>query len=335
MKSVLTALVVVLAAAAGAESAKDEAGGKPPATPQLLLELSDGSRIVGAPASDHVKLQSDTIKVDLKLDLIRTIEFDQEKQQAQVKLSNGDRLSGQLSPANLDLNTSFGKITVPLALVRRMDIRNGAGVALDGLILHYAFERLVDGEVPDETGHNPPAKLHGGKITPAGKKGSGLLLGAEGGYAAFPDKNMPTGDSPRTLALWIKTAPCAHPQTPVAYGQPTKISQIALLIYENDSVVTLAEYGNRYPAGKGHTTVTDGNWHHVVLVYDGKRTLSGYVDGEQDSTAVRSFTTTLSGTAYLSQPGSDYSFAGTLDEFMVFNKALTAGEVKDLYIMQK
>ncbi|MCX6996555.1 MAG: LamG domain-containing protein [Kiritimatiellaeota bacterium] len=334
MKCTIINFLLVLAAA-GAESVPGGARSKPASAPQMILELTDGSRLVGAPALDHVELQSDTIKVDLKLDLVQAIEFDQEHQQAQVKLSNGDRLSGQLSPANVELKTAFGKVTVPLTLVRRIALRNGAGVVLDGLIMHYAFERLVDGEVPDETGNNPPAKLHGCKIAPAGQKGSGLLFGEEGGYAAFPDKNMPVGNAPRTMAIWIKTAQGAHPQTPFVYGQSTRDGELALLIYENDSAVTLAEHGNRYPEGRGHAAVTDGKWHHVVVVYDGKQALLGYVDGEQDSAAARTFTTALSGTAYLSQPGTDYCFTGALDEFMVFSKALTAEEVKSLYLMQK
>ena len=227
MKRTMIGVLLALAAMAGAESVPGGEQSRPAAAPRLILDLSDGSRIVGAPALDHVTLQSDTLKVDLKLDLVQTIEFDQEHQQAQVKLSNGDRLSGQLSPANLEVSTAFGKVSIPLTLMRRMAIRSGAGVALDSLILHYAFERLVDGEVPDLTGNNPPAKLHGCKITPNGKKGSGLLFGEESGYAAFSDKNMPVGNAPRTMAIWIKTAQGAHPQTPFVYGQSTRDSELS------------------------------------------------------------------------------------------------------------
>jgi len=67
------------------------------------------------------------------------------------------------------------------------------------------------------------------------------------------------------------------------------------------------------------------------LVYDGDSTVTLYVDGRVDATARRRYSTTPRGTAYIGYSNPGHHFEGTIDDFMIFNKALTSKEVKALY----
>ena len=83
----------------------------------------------------------------------------------------------------------------------------------------------------------------------------------------------------------------------------------------------------------GQRFVADGNWHHLVATYDdttGERLL--YVDGElgaKDMARGR-----FRENAYPIQIGkrADMApcFVGTIDEVMLFNRALSAEEVRQL-----
>jgi hypothetical protein len=70
-------------------------------------------------------------------------------------------------------------------------------------------------------------------------------------------------------------------------------------------------------------------------VHDGDQTVTVYVDGETDLTATRRYTTVDRGVSYISYPDPSQRVEGMLDEFMIFDKALSAAEVKALYARQK
>jgi hypothetical protein len=77
--------------------------------------------------------------------------------------------------------------------------------------------------------------------------------------------------------------------------------------------------------------VTDGKWHHVASTYDGA-TIRLYVDGQLESSFARSGTIPA-GTSPLAigaRPGVNY-YAGLMDEFTIYNRALTPFEIKATY----
>src|SRR5262245_18481103 len=80
----------------------------------LVIELRDGSRIVGSPFIASIPLHTSFAKVDLPLKLVDTIEFPDDGERVKVNCSNGDLLQGVLNLSNLTLTTSFGKMAVPL-----------------------------------------------------------------------------------------------------------------------------------------------------------------------------------------------------------------------------
>ncbi len=92
-------------------------------------------------------------------------------------------------------------------------------------------------------------------------------------------------------------------------------------------------------------TLTDGTWHHVATTYDGSQQCS-YIDGRlQGKVAtwvgqVPGNTSDLTLGINLINPNPDYdepgeSFDGLMDEPMIFNRALSADEVKFLYKSQR
>jgi hypothetical protein len=80
-------------------------------------------------------------------------------------------------------------------------------------------------------------------------------------------------------------------------------------------------------------------WHHVVLVYDhATRTLNGYLDGVKAATEVKGTRSApppsalfyAFGAADDANMGSGAYFTGLIDEVRIYNRPLTAIEVKAL-----
>ena len=82
------------------------------------------------------------------------------------------------------------------------------------------------------------------------------------------------------------------------------------------------------------TTIFDGQWHHLVGVYDG--TIQAlYVDGQLQAFEVKTgLVNTWDGYTFLigSETNKLATFPGLIDDVCVYDDALDANEVLDLYL---
>ena len=90
--------------------------------------------------------------------------------------------------------------------------------------------------------------------------------------------------------------------------------------------------GNEYGVTSG-TPLTDG-WHHLACVFDAD-TLTLYVDGWSAGTttttiAPKDLGVTTNNWLGDSQWDGDSLYDGLLDEFRIYNRALSAGEIRYL-----
>ena len=167
-----------------------------------------------------------------------------------------------------------------------------------------------------------------------------------------------TSSSNFTIAGWFKTSQSTGIQTIVGnWSQYRYIPHPGVnldfyygwqVIVENKKVV--ARFGGSSPNTTsditGTSDVNDGNWHHFAVVhpsYQGQYTPNSvlYVDGQSEGTPGAQYFS-YSNTKFRIGDGSYVSsgspvlkggpFCGTIDDVMIFNRALTANEVYQLYI---
>jgi len=92
---------------------------------------------------------------------------------------------------------------------------------------------------------------------------------------------------------------------------------------------------------RGSTDITDGAWHHVAFTYIGN-TLNLYVDGSLetptktiDQSMTKLFSTTVprvaQGTLFGGSGTPSQFWLGGIDEFSMWNKALSAADITDIY----
>ena len=91
--------------------------------------------------------------------------------------------------------------------------------------------------------------------------------------------------------------------------------------------------------------VADGRWHHVVATFDGAEQRL-YMDGQQAGNPTRwkgdptrnAHDLTIGLARSTPEEGADFgkaSFDGSMDDLMVFSRALSAKEVRALFDSQK
>jgi 6-phosphogluconolactonase (cycloisomerase 2 family) len=107
------------------------------------------------------------------------------------------------------------------------------------------------------------------------------------------------------------------------------------LLIEDQKPSLVLWYNNTGNGCSGNTSINDGNWHHVVAVYNGTQSKL-YIDGNLDKTCDSGTLVSRDGSSALTIGSGDlnasaYNFKGTIDEVAIWNDVLTAAEITALY----
>ena len=127
-----------------------------------------------------------------------------------------------------------------------------------------------------------------------------------------------------TVSAWIKTA--TNLQRPVfsnrGSGLYFGVSGGKFFIYDNTALPS--------PGMSSITLVNDNNWHQIVWTSNGA-TSSMYIDGGLNLIQSQIRNSSV-GTAYIAydSPNNEY-FPGSIDDVRVYNRALSANEISQLY----
>jgi hypothetical protein len=144
--------------------------------------------------------------------------------------------------------------------------------------------------------------------------------------------NMPVGDAPRSVSLWLKTPLDLSLGTEAGifqYGTASNGHMFGLVV-SNHAPGKLYFYGHAADLN-GTTTMLPNNWYHAVVTYDGA-TVTLYLNGKLEASAAISLNTILDGNGLTigHQIGKASTWLGEIDEVKVFNRALSAMEVSEL-----
>jgi hypothetical protein len=175
-----------------------------------------------------------------------------------------------------------------------------------------------------------------------GKFGEGAHFGGSG-YILVGNNLGITGGT-ITLSGWIKigTAPASGTYYTL-YAQSSATEKIEYTAYYTDTSGTYqmifcrVRRGTFADCSTVNYTLTPGTWYHVALTYDGA-TVTGYVDGVAIGTVSSTGTGSVTPSDVFAIGMDDSSGIpvdlmgnGSMDDVAIFSRALSAGEIADLY----
>lgn len=304
---------------------------------RLTVEMRDGSRVVGTILGEDFRFRSALLgELTLAVKDIRSVEC-VSSNSAKLTTANGDNLSVWFVDSSFTLKTSFGKVGLAVDSLRKFTLANSGtgGAHRPGLVALWSGE----GNGKDSAGSND-AKLT--DVTFAdGKVGTAFSL--ENGTIKIPGNNsLNVGlGGGFTLCAWIK---------------PTDISK-------NNPIFEWVQDGLQggtqfyiYPPHGGPGSLyaamsdTDGSPHyfssprviipnafqHVAFTYDrasgmGRIFCSGTIVAQQH---LGNFTAQTAYNLYLGKRplinGETYQFTGLLDQAAIYNRALSAIEIREI-----
>jgi uncharacterized protein (TIGR02145 family) len=201
----------------------------------------------------------------------------------------------------------------------------------DSLVAYYPF----NGNANDESGNGNDGTVYGATSTidRFGNQNNAYLFDGENDYIEIQhSESFNTINKEISISVWAKfetDGPYYYPYHIIekypnwAIGQRKRDITWGF-VTEEDSI---KDYGM-------WTTINDyEKWIHIVTKYNGS-SFSTYVNGNLlNSDTASGLIGTNNSNVYISRYilGGDYYFDGTLDDFRIYNRALTEAEINSLY----
>jgi hypothetical protein len=344
MKTFLLRALSLLVLISVLRSTSRAADTNPP--PRLTVELRDGSRVVGESLEKNFKFHSALLgEIKLDVNAIRSVEC-VSSNTMKLSTTNGDTLTVSFVDSEFAVKTSFGKVELPVKSVRMLSVSLGAvgtTLRLPGLVALWSGEGSGNDSV---NGHN--AIVSRGLTYTQAKIGLGFdftSLADTVSVPAFPALDVGAGQG-FTLTCWIAPASAEVKEPLMEWrGNGRGINQGVHLWISDDfggiggpgcvyANIVDAEGGVHFFASAPRI-VQPGVFQQVALTYDkasgqGKIYYNGSLVTSED---LGSFTPKTDTSLLLGQRADvgDIHYLGILDEVSVFNRALSADEIRADY----
>jgi hypothetical protein len=218
----------------------------------------------------------------------------------------------------------------------------------DGLVLHLEFE----GNAQDSSSSANHGTENDVEYV-AGKNGQAISFNGEGAFIKIPDTDSLDTDHVMTIATWINPNSVTDPdRTNAIFASKWHTADSSSGIYEGDwmlewygktddsvtfGVANYPEFGSE----NGLLSVTGGivpknSWHHLVAIFD-----NGQIKTYLNGVLIHEETSVIKYTAKNKYPNDDiflgqtwsgsYAYKGLLDDFRLYNRALSESEIQQLH----
>ena len=237
-----------------------------------------------------------------------------------------------------------GSIQVTRDLSNRVLSTGKFGDLSNGLIFWLSGEQLTGTKIQDKSGFGVRAMVYGAVQSTGRLPGSKSMYFDNMSYITMtPSSCYSLKQSQLSVAFWVKFANATVSAVLSDYifllASVNTANEYFDILRPNSSSANAGELRATFLDGGDATTaqkITDTNWHHFVVTYNGGTstgTRRTYLDGNLLSTGTGKTSLTFSSLPYVCQIGSNGAegLEGYLEDFRIYNRALSYDEVKYLY----
>ncbi|MBN2593017.1 MAG: LamG domain-containing protein [Sedimentisphaerales bacterium] len=216
--------------------------------------------------------------------------------------------------------------------------RPASVTAQNMLLARWKLDEAGGNDVSDSSGNACGGKLIGNpQWRPAGGKvGGALEFDGDGDFVRIDDESAFDIAGPITIAAWFKVNTFDKRwQSLVTKGDTSwrlqRYAEDNTLAFHCTGITSVT--GQRPEGIEGRKNVNDGQWHHVVGVYDGSEILL-YIDGVLDNSSKASGEISMNDSAVIiggNSEQADREWNGLIDEVCVIAGSIDSNAVKALY----
>jgi hypothetical protein len=229
--------------------------------------------------------------------------------------------------------TGVFTLTVITTVCFELNMANAQAVT-SGLVSYWSFDNIVGQTVQDDWGKNDGTIIGAPQIV-AGKVGEGLEFdGAED----YVDYGVFESSEQGTIEAYINPAAFGTILTIMASGSKTSNTcYLHFRVFRNAKIEVAQCNNDSWDWLTGSATLAENTWYHVALVSNGTA-YKIYVDGQEEAMALTGgansgdwFGDTETDNITIGvfkRAELDDFFTGIIDEVRVYNRALSANEVR-------
>ncbi|HVQ91760.1 MAG TPA: LamG-like jellyroll fold domain-containing protein [Mycobacteriales bacterium] len=199
-----------------------------------------------------------------------------------------------------------------------------------GLVAAYPFNQGSGGSAADASGHQHAGTLTGGVTwTESGRYGGALSFDGTSGMVTVPDTTDLRLATGFTIEAWVRPTGVTGRRTVVFKDRAGGLAYALYAGSNNSRPQGYAYLGGAERAVTGPTALPLNTWTHLAVSYDGSL-LRIYQNGTQVSThAASGPVPSLPGALEIgANTRWNERFAGRLDEIRIYNRALSAAEIR-------
>jgi|UPI00047FBC1B hypothetical protein len=205
-------------------------------------------------------------------------------------------------------------------------------VPTTGLVAYWPFS----GNANDASGNGNNGTVNGATLTTDrnGAANNAYSFNGTSDFISLVSYNFFSGNSSRSISFWIQTNQTQN-GIPFSIGNASFNSCFNVRFGAGaPGIVGVMGFSNDfYPTSGSSSSIINNIWHNVVITFNGT-TLKIFVDGVLDNSVNKSYNT--SGTDnYIgksNQSGGESWVSGKIDDIGIWNRALTAQEITNLYV---
>ena len=206
----------------------------------------------------------------------------------------------------------------------------------------WLFDEGGGNTAKDSSGNGNDGEIMNAPKSVDGKFGTALEFDGKDDYVLIPSSStLDPKEGDMTYTAWVKTTGAAdlyvyHNPSTGSEKSEWRVNNGKIRLYVRDS-------GGANTWRDSASTLNDGKWHLIATIWKGTEsppTIDYYLDGVLDNAAAYGNQGIVKGTN-LQFPGDDDAigirldgmqrhFNGSIDEFAIFNVALTEGDIKNI-----
>ncbi|MFW0837853.1 MAG: DUF2341 domain-containing protein [Candidatus Komeilibacteria bacterium] len=201
-----------------------------------------------------------------------------------------------------------------------------------GPVGYWNFNEGFGTTAYDSTGYGNDGTISGATWVQNGKSGRALSFNGSSDYIITNNDIGISGTDERTVSLWVKTTSANVTTNSIIFGMGTAAAN-NLFAMRTDSTTDTWRFTDASVARETNVSTT-GQWQHIVTILDSSQQLSVYIDGiitDVNNIDLSSQDTTNAPFYIGSSVNNTLYFDGLIDEVRIYDRALSANEVKQLY----
>lgn len=194
------------------------------------------------------------------------------------------------------------------------------------LVSYWQFDEGDGNTVYDFAGNNN-GTVYGASWV-EGQVDYALEFNGTSDYVSTTTTDLPSGNAPRTLSIWVKWDSNDSTDVIYGYGSGSAGNMFGLFVHSNSSL-----YFWGYNSGDHDTGVNIevGEWMHLALTYDGTYVRT-YKNGLLVDTREKTLNTIVDSSVIgRNNYTGGYFFDGSVDEVSIYSRTLSDLEVRQLY----